>query len=141
MKKLPHTFHVTVGKPATPCIPWSPTAGDQLLPEDPLSPATLQPVTPAPGSPGPAAASALLRPALPLLTPCVCVRARACACACVCMRAPGPADSHRNPNFPVFRSCSVLDHLDPTGCATVPTVLGWEHFCFDDMAMFSMGDR
>lgn len=84
MKKLPHTFHVTVGKPATPCRPWSPTAGDQLLPEDPLSPATLQPVTPAPDSPGPAAASALLHPALPLPTPCVrahvwvCTRARPC---------------------------------------------------------------
>lgn len=34
-----------------------------------------------------------------------------------------------------------LDHLDPMDYTIVPTVLGWEHFCFGDMTMFSMGNR
>lgn len=112
----------------------------------PLQPVTPAPLPPAPGSPGPVATLALLCPALP---PVGWVGGGVCARACVCALARtrrcthtlGFVEVHRNPPLPVFRSHSAPDHLDPMGRITVPPGLGWAHFCFDRMAVFSMGNR
>lgn len=110
---------VTMGKPPQNCPGHS--CQLQVTSEDLLSPATLQPVTPAPG---PVASSTLLCPVPPLL----------------CLRT-GPCGNPQKSKLSSVQICSVRDHLDPVGYAIVPSVLGWEHFCFDGMAMFSMGNR
>lgn len=121
---LPYNHgQVTRTAQATP-----PIVSGQLMSGDPLSPATLQPLTPvtlpqAPGSPGLVTATALLCPAG--TTPCVCLH-------------PGPCGYSRLACIQIIL-CS--GHLDPMGYTIVPTVLGWEHFCCDEMAMFSLGDR
>ena len=101
----------------------------------PLQPVTPAPLPPTPGSPGLVATSALLCPALPPAGVCVCV------CTRRCTHTLGCVEVHRNPPLPVFRLHSAPDHLDPMGRITVPPGLGWARFCFDRMAMFSMGNR
>ena len=87
----------------------------------PLQPVTPAPLPPAPGSPG-----------LPPVGVCVCAHAGVHTRWAV-WKSTVP--------LPVFRSHSAPDHLDPMGRITVPPGLGWAHFCFDRMAVFSMGNR